>query len=231
MNHSVKLVAEFHRTFNHPIAERPTLPTMKTVSFRKNFILEELEELEKGVHACNIEEVADGITDIQYVLDGLILNCGLQNERQITERFLKSSLYGTPRIPTISSVEFAKNYIKKELERLEHAVNENDITEVIHNISIIQMVLDSLVSDCSLEGYMYELTAEVHRSNMSKSCKDMKEVMATCELLAEDGVETNYQQVGDLYVVYRTSDGKVMKSINYSKPNLKAFLTERNLND
>ena len=38
-----------------------------------------------------------------------------------------------------------------------------------------------------------------------------------------------YGKVGDRYVVYRTRDRKVMKSINYFKPNLKQFFTDEEL--
>ena len=38
------------------------------------------------------------------------------------------------------------------------------------------------------------------------------------------GEETYYEQVGEYWVVYRKSDKKVLKSINYFRPNLKKFL-------
>ena len=37
------------------------------------------------------------------------------------------------------------------------------------------------------------------------------------------------KKIGDRYVVYRSSDRKVMKSINYFAPNLKQFFTNEEL--
>ena len=151
MNESLRQVAEFHQTFNHPIAAKPTFPSKETVDFRKKFITEELEELEKAVEEGNMVEVADAIADIQYVLNGLILNCGLQN-------------------------------------------------------------------------HMAALMSEVHRSNMSKSCASIEEAEATMEALKAEGVESHFEKVGAVYVVYRTKDNKVMKNVNYSKANLASVL-------
>ena len=39
------------------------------------------------------------------------------------------------------------------------------------------------------------------------------------------------EQVGDRYVVYRTRDNKVMKSINYFAPDLKQFFTQDELDN
>jgi tRNA uridine 5-carbamoylmethylation protein Kti12 len=39
----------------------------------------------------------------------------------------------------------------------------------------------------------------------------------------EQGEPCHYEQVGEYYIVYRTRDRKVMKNINYFKPDLKKF--------
>jgi hypothetical protein len=62
---------------------------------------------------------------------------------------------------------------------------------------------------------------------MSKSCKTQEEARQTVTLRAkEQGEECHFEKVGDRYVVYRTRDRKVMKSINYFRPDLKQFFTE-----
>ena len=43
------------------------------------------------------------------------------------------------------------------------------------------------------------------------------------------GEETHYEQVGEYWVVYRSRDRKVLKSINYFRPNLKQFFTDEEL--
>ena len=65
---------------------------------------------------------------------------------------------------------------------------------------------------------------------MSKSCKTEEEAKETVTLRAkEQGEECYFEKVGDRYVVYRLRDKKVMKSINYFRPNLKQFFTEEEL--
>ena len=65
---------------------------------------------------------------------------------------------------------------------------------------------------------------------MSKSCKTEEEAEKTVTLRAkEQGEECHFEKVGDYYVVYRTRDRKVMKSINYFRPDLKQFFTEEEL--
>ena len=71
---------------------------------------------------------------------------------------------------------------------------------------------------------------EVQASNMSKSCVNKSEAELTVAQRAKEQNEPcHWEQVGDRYVVYRTRDRKVMKSINYFKPNLKQFFTNEEL--
>jgi hypothetical protein len=59
---------------------------------------------------------------------------------------------------------------------------------------------------------------------MSKACKDEAEAKATVKVREqEQGELCHYEKVGDYWIVYRTRDRKVMKNINYFRPNLKQF--------
>lgn len=82
MELSLQQVADFHQTFNHPIAAGPCMPPMDVVLFRINFIKEELEELLKAAQEDDLVELADGLGDIQYVLDGFYLNAGLHELKE-----------------------------------------------------------------------------------------------------------------------------------------------------
>ena len=60
---------------------------------------------------------------------------------------------------------------------------------------------------------------------MSKACKTEEEAKETVTVRAkEQGEECYYEKVGDYFIVYRKRDRKVMKSINYFRPNLKQFI-------
>jgi predicted HAD superfamily Cof-like phosphohydrolase len=74
---ALNLVAEFHKTFKHPILETPAIPDENRCKLRVALIAEELKELEVAILEKDIVEVADALCDIQYVLSGAILEFGL----------------------------------------------------------------------------------------------------------------------------------------------------------
>jgi predicted HAD superfamily Cof-like phosphohydrolase len=74
---SLNQVADFHKTFQHPILDSPTIPDDKRCKLRIELIAEELKELEEAIKDNDIVEVADALCDIQYVLSGAILEFGL----------------------------------------------------------------------------------------------------------------------------------------------------------
>jgi predicted HAD superfamily Cof-like phosphohydrolase len=70
-------VADFHKTFKHPILDKPGIPSEDRCKLRVALIAEELKELEVAILEKDIVEVADALCDIQYVLSGAILEFGL----------------------------------------------------------------------------------------------------------------------------------------------------------
>lgn len=73
-------VAEFHKTFQHPILDTPTIPSEARCNLRIALISEELKELEEAIQAKDIVEIADALCDIQYVLSGAVLEFGLKDK-------------------------------------------------------------------------------------------------------------------------------------------------------
>lgn len=77
---SLTQVAEFHRTFKHPILEGPNVPDSKRCQLRVELLAEELKELQDAIDKNDIVEVADALCDLQYVLAGAVLEFGLANK-------------------------------------------------------------------------------------------------------------------------------------------------------
>ncbi len=149
---SLKLVAEFHRTFKHPIQTKPAIPDENRCQLRVALIAEELKEFEEAIQQKDIVGVADALADIQYVLSGAILEFGLG------EKF--KSLF-----------------------------------------------------------------EEVQRSNMSKACDNEQDAQRTVEFYKKkDGTECYYKEEAGKWLVYRKSDNKTIKGINYSPANLEPIL-------
>jgi len=74
---SIQLVAEFHRTFKHPILAEPSIPDEKRCKLRVDLLSEELKELEQAIGAKDIVGIADALCDLEYVLSGAILEFGM----------------------------------------------------------------------------------------------------------------------------------------------------------
>lgn len=131
-----------------------------------------------------------------------------------------------PTIPTKKEWEFVYNFILEELEEYKHACETGNIVEVLDALCDITYV--SLGNGAMLHGLKDKILpayAEVQASNMSKACKDEAEAKATVKVREqEQGEPCHYEKVGDYWIVYRTRDRKVMKNINYFRPNLKQFL-------
>lgn len=156
---SLNQVAEFHRTFKHPVLDNPAIPSPKRCKLRVSLIAEELKELQEAIQDQDLVEIADALCDIQYVLSGAILEFGLGKK-------FKS------------------------------------------------------------------LFDEVQRSNMSKACKSQEEAEATIRHYRErDGTESYFKEQDGLFLVYRTSDNKTLKSVNYSPANLEKILNKEIVNN
>jgi hypothetical protein len=132
-----------------------------------------------------------------------------------------------PNIPDRGEWEFVYNFILEELEEYKEACESGDIVGVLDALCDITYV--SLGNGVMLHGLRRKILpayAEVQASNMSKSCATEEEAKQTVEVRsAEQGEPCHYEEKGDYYVVYRTRDRKVMKSINYFKPDLTQFFS------
>ena len=132
-----------------------------------------------------------------------------------------------PNIPSRDEWEFVYNFVLEELEEYKEACESGDIIGVLDALCDITYV--SLGNGVMLHGLRRKILpayAEVQASNMSKSCLTEEEARQTVELRSkEQGEPCHYEEKGDYYVVYRTRDRKVMKSINYFKPDLTQFFS------
>jgi predicted HAD superfamily Cof-like phosphohydrolase len=130
-----------------------------------------------------------------------------------------------PVIPDEKEWMFVYNFILEELEEYKHACETNNIVEVLDALCDITYV--SLGNGAMLHGLkdkVWPAYQEVQASNLSKACSSEEEAQETVRVRsAEQKEPCHYEQVGKYYIVYRTRDRKVMKNINYFRPNLKQF--------
>lgn len=106
-------VAEFHKTFQHPILDTPQIPSETRCKLRVSLIAEELKELEEAIEAKDIVEIADALCDIQYVLSGAVLEFGLKDKfNALFEEVQRSNM--SKACKSIAEAEATMKFYKEE---------------------------------------------------------------------------------------------------------------------
>jgi predicted HAD superfamily Cof-like phosphohydrolase len=77
MPESLDMVGEFHATFQHPIEQKPLIPSENRSKLRISLLQEELDELKQAVENKDLTGIADALCDLQYVLSGAVLEFGM----------------------------------------------------------------------------------------------------------------------------------------------------------
>ena len=136
-----------------------------------------------------------------------------------------------PTIPEKKEWMFVYDFIQEELAEYKEACERGDIVEILDALCDITYVsLGNGTMLHGLKGKIWKAYQEVQASNMSKACKTEEEAIETAKIEAKRiGEETHYERVGEYWIVYRSRDRKVLKSINYFRPNLKQFFTDEEL--
>ena len=150
--------------------------------------------------------------------------------QEFNDTFGKPNNY-EPMIGEKKEWKFVYDFILEELEEYKEACEKGDIVGILDalcDITYVSLGNGTLLH--GLKGKIWKAYQEVQASNMSKSCETESEAKATVAKRSEEkGHPCHYEKIGDRYVVYRSSDRKVMKSINYFAPDLKQFFTNEEL--
>ena len=141
----------------------------------------------------------------------------------------EAPILDTPQIPSEDRCQLRISLLQEELNELKQAIEDKDIIEIADALCDIQYVLSGAILEFGLGEKFNQLFEEVQRSNMSKACSSIQEAIQTIShYKKKDGTESMYKQVGDKWVVYRISDNKILKSVNYSSVNLKNIIENEN---
>jgi len=131
----------------------------------------------------------------------------------------------TPQIPSDQRCELRVSLLQEELDELSQAIKDGDLVEIADALCDLQYVLSGAVLEFGLGDKFVELFNEVQRSNMSKACNTQQEALMTLSHYKQkDGTEGYYKENNGKWLVYRASDDKVLKSINYSPAELKKII-------
>lgn len=137
----------------------------------------------------------------------------------------KAPILESPQIPSKERCELRVSLLQEELNELKQAIEDNDLVEIADALADLQYVLSGAILEFGLKDKFDTLFDEVQRSNMSKACNSQQEALATLSHYKQkDGTEGRYEEVNGKYIVYRSADNKVLKSVGYSPASLQDII-------
>ena len=132
----------------------------------------------------------------------------------------------TPTIPSKERCDLRVSLIQEELNELSEAIHNKDLVEIADALCDLQYVLSGAILEFGLAEKFPELFNEVQRSNMSKACKNNEEADLTQESYKNQGITTTTETVGNVIIIKRYPDNKILKNINYSSAQLADILNK-----
>ena len=148
----------------------------------------------------------------------------LQSVSEFHETF-KAPILESPQIPSKERCDLRINLMQEELNEIKEAIENGDLVEISDGLCDLMYVLCGSILEFGLKDKFNTLFDEVQRSNMSKACNSQQEALATLSHYKQkDGTEGRYEEVNGKYIVYRSADNKVLKSVGYSPASLQDII-------
>lgn len=245
---SVQMVAEFHKTFGHPVGQEPSvsLPERRAAE-RLSYLTEELLEGWQGALAGDRIAVIDALADAIYFACGNLVECGVTGDAA----YRKASLV----FRSDENVERAARQIERACEgvggwqRYIRHVFIGVISEFTGSYadecdesapepeSKISLVEDSVALIAAFMSIMDEVMKadplavmeEVHRSNMSKLLPAELDSESACRVFMVnngckiDPIELKFERLDDMrWIAKHMGTDKVIKNPLYSEADLAA---------
>lgn len=191
MNKTYSQVKEFHETFRAAVADSPSLKT-GFETLRVALIAEEVNETLLAVMTNDEVEFADGLGDLDYVIEGAAITFGITLEGAEEHR---SSYKNDNYLTLIGHLVIGVRHLNEYLNYMEPEIYPEDYR--IKYVTASLTGLKSLVWEIAerAEIPLEQIIDAIHESNMSK--------------LGADGQP-----------IYR-EDGKVLKGPGYHTPTAK----------
>ena len=128
-------------------------------------------------------------------------------------------------IPSNEQTELWKNLMIEEMEETIAAIKDNDEIEMIDGFIDMLFILGNLYHFTGMNFSLVESNFyEVLNSNYSKLCKSEDEANKSLEnyiIKEKEGNTYSIKFVAPFWCIMR-SDGKIMKSVFFNKPNIRA---------
>lgn len=116
--------------------------------------------------------------------------------------------------------DLAIKLIDEELAEVKKALAEDNLTEMVDGFGDLLWVVVRAMQSAGVD--VDKTISAIYDSNMSKLATSKEEAEQSVAKYAEQGVEADYTKVGKKYYkIFRKSDNKVLKSVNFAVPNFK----------
>lgn len=121
-----------------------------------------------------------------------------------------------PQIPVKEELDLAVRLIIEETDELNVAIGKKSINDIADAIGDLYFVVTQMAMVCGLDSE--KLVQKVYDSNMSKLCLTEDEAIQTVSAYLQKGIKTYIEQKDEYFIIKRSEDGKVLKSINFKEP-------------
>lgn len=147
-------VAEFHETFKLPILDSPIIPSKERCALRVNLLQEELNELKEAIEQNDLVEIADALSDLQYVLSGAVLEFGLGDRfKKLFDEVQRSNMSKTCK--SIEEANATQAHYKEtkntdsyiEEKNGEYLVFRKEDSKVLKSVNYSEADLKTIVED------------------------------------------------------------------------------------
>jgi NTP pyrophosphatase (non-canonical NTP hydrolase) len=118
--------------------------------------------------------------------------------------------------------DLAIKLIDEELAEVKKALAEDNLIEMADGFGDLFWVVVRAMQRAGVD--VDKTISAIYDSNMSKLATSKEEAEQSVAKYAEQGVEAGYTKVGKKYYkIFRKSDNKVLKSVNFAVPNFKGL--------
>jgi len=211
-------IIQFNKAFDLPIQMGINEERQKLF---RTLIEEENDELWEAINIAihrdekkGLIEILDALVDITYLTIGAYVYSG--QKIKFHHSFTNSENMEVDK-NKIETYRTSYNFIMDYLDRYESSDN-------IHNLELnLELILNQVFYLLAMFGLLDkfpEAWKEVQNSNMSKLCSTIDEAEETRLHYSKSGILAYYKEHNDKFIVSR-KDGKVLKGINYYRPDLK----------
>lgn len=167
-NTSIEMVAEFHEAFcPGNTAPEPCVPGQVLSLLRLQLLTEEVAEFLEALLKNKRVEILRELTDLQYVLDGTCLACGIHSNQVSQMRVM-------PPEGPLMQVEA----LLYKLSSLASCMRHQELTGLVAALHDLQMIVDALFWSVKLSGVRWPAFEEVHRCNMQKLGQDGRPIIS-----------------------------------------------------